>query len=91
MSKNNPDYAMGVDSFNWGKITNRTGIFQHFKVKRSLCGDADSVSLESVKSPGRYLRQTKNNWLLLDEITDDKSKRDASFHPIMNKFNDVRC
>ena len=91
MSKNYPNYAWGVDSGNWGKITNETGIFQHFKLTRGLCGEANTVSFESIKQPGHFLRQDVY-WLKtqLEENT-EKFKKDASFRPFINKFYDVSC
>ena len=83
---------MGVDNSNWGKITSATGIFQHFKLRRGLCGDADTVSFESVKSPGCFLRQTKHYWVMLNRNEDNESyKKDASFRPVMGAFHKVCC
>ena len=92
VSKNYPEYAFGIDKDNWGKITNETGIFQHFKLTRGLCGDANTVSFESIKSPGHFLRQTPEYWMKLElQETTEKFYKDASFRPIMGAFHDVRC
>ena len=91
-SKNYQKYAMGVSKWDWGKITNATGIFQHFKLRNGLCGDAETISFESIKSPGHFLRQTQNYWVKLNkEESTEAFKKDASFKPIMNAFHDVRC
>ena len=81
---------MGVDTNQWGKITNKTGIFQHFKVTRGLCGLANTISFESIKSPGHFLKQTKDYWVKLKkEENNENFKKDASFKPVMNKFHKV--
>ena len=82
---------MAVGSGKWGKLTNQTGIFQHFKLRRGLCGEANTVSFESIKQPGHFLRQDVY-WLRsqLEENT-EKFKKDASFRPLENKFYDVSC
>ena len=89
MSKNYPSYAMGL-SGKWGKITNQNGIFQHFKLTRGLCGNADTVSFESIKSPGYFLRQSQNYWVILNkEDGTEGFKKDASFRPVQDAFHDV--
>ena len=89
VSKNYPNYAMGV-SGSWGKITNQTGIFQHFKLTRGLCGEADTVSFESIKSPGHFLRQDQNYWVQLNkEESSEAFKKDASFRPIQDAYHKV--
>ena len=92
VSKNFPDYAIGVDNCQWAKIVKKTGILQHFKLTRGLCGDAGTVSFESVNSPGHFLKQTKNTWLkLTEQKTTEDYKKATSFKPIMGLFHDVRC
>ena len=90
MSKNYPNYAIGIYNGYWGKITNNTGIFQHFKLTRGLCGNADTISFESVRSPGYFLKQTKNYWVKCKkEENTEKFKKDASFRPVMGAFHNV--
>ena len=92
VSKNYPIFAWSVDMANWGKIRSVIGIFQHFKLRRGLCGEVETVSFESVKSPGCYLRQTKNYWVMLNRHEDNESyKKDASFRPVMDAFHKVCC
>ena len=90
VSKNFPTYAMGISTIDFkGKIINDTGLLQHFKLVPGLCGVKGSISFESIKYPGNFLRHQNYIVKLHNEDSSDLYKNDASFHPIMNKFFDV--
>ena len=80
---------MGITSDFLGKIINTTGILQHFKLVPGLCGVQDSISFESIRYPGYFLRHQNYILKLHKEDSSDLYKKDASFFPIMNKFFDV--
>ena len=80
---------MGISNDFKGKIINNTGILQHFKLVPGLCGVKGSISFESIKYPGNFLRHQNYLIKLHKEDSSDLYKKDASFIPIINKFFDV--
>ena len=80
---------MGISNDFKLKITNKTGISQHFKLVPGLCGVKGSVSFQSIQYPGNFLIHKDYLIKMNNKFGNDQLKKDASFIPIMNKFFDV--
>ena len=81
---------MGIDKDFNGRIINNNDLLQHFKLVPGLVGIKSSISFESIKYPGYFLRHQQNLLIKLHKNDgNDQLKKDASYYPIMNKFFDV--
>merc|ERR1712168_54066 len=83
-----PTHKIGIRNWNQGYLTNNNVDYQHYKVVKGLCSIAGTISFESVKKPGQYLRHHTGKIYLDKGDSSDLYRSDACFFPRYNKYFD---
>merc|ERR1712096_500700 len=81
-----PTHKIGIQNKNEGYLTNNNVAYQHYKVVQGLCNIAGTISFESVKNPGQFLRHRFTRIYLDPRDSSDLYRSDACFFPRYNKY-----
>ena len=87
VSINYPAKKIGVERNGVrGLLTENNIDYQHYNLVQGLCGVAETVSFESVASPGKFLRHQGYEIKLHSRQNTALYKNDACFYPRYNKY-----